>query len=246
MKTNGARILESLGIPFDFASTRSIRTICPPSPSPRKIGMPPEQVFKTLLTTGGPTSYVFAVIPGDAELDFKKLARAAGLRKAEMVPLKDVQPLTGYIRGGVTVFGAKKPYPVFVDETAILFDKISVSAGTRGTQIHPFARRLSARRRGPDRRPDQIHLHCGGTHSPMTRALWTHLVKGSAHRVALAGRPRLHALFLRCWWSCSSRLPLTRAAPFPSRSPAACSAWPPCSPRSARSTRPGRARFATR
>ncbi len=91
--------------------------------------MPPEQVFKTLLITGGPRLYVFAVIPGDAELDFKKLARAAGLRKAEMVPLKDVQPLTGYIRGGVTVFGAKKPYPVFVDETAILFDKISVSAG---------------------------------------------------------------------------------------------------------------------
>ena len=97
--------------------------------------MPPEQVFKTLLTTGGPDSYTFAVIPGNAELDFKKLARAAGLRKAEMVSLRDVQPLTGYIRGGVTVFGAKKPFPVFVDETAILFDKISVSAGTRGTQI---------------------------------------------------------------------------------------------------------------
>jgi len=101
----------------------------------KKIGMPPEQVFKTLLTTGGPGVYIFAVIPGDAELDFKKLARAAGLRKAEMVPLKDVQPLTGYIRGGVTVFGAKKAYPVFVDETVILFDKISVSAGARGTQL---------------------------------------------------------------------------------------------------------------
>src|ERR1035438_1729875 len=97
--------------------------------------MPPEQVFKTLLTSGGKGEYVFAVIPGDAELDFKKLARAAGLRKAEMVPLKDVQPLTGYIRGGVTVFGAKKAFPAFVDETAILFDKISVSAGTRGTQL---------------------------------------------------------------------------------------------------------------
>jgi Cys-tRNA(Pro)/Cys-tRNA(Cys) deacylase len=78
---------------------------------------------------------VFAVIPGDAELDFKKLASAAGLRKAEMVSLKDVQPLTGYIRGGVTVFGAKKAFPVYVDETAILFDSITVSAGTRGTQL---------------------------------------------------------------------------------------------------------------
>ena len=98
--------------------------------------MPPEQVFKTLLVTGAARDiYRFAVVPGDAELDFKKLARAAGLRKAEMVPLKDVQPLTGYIRGGVTVFGSKKVFPVFIDETAILFDKISVSAGTRGTQL---------------------------------------------------------------------------------------------------------------
>ena len=97
--------------------------------------MPPEQVFKTLLVTGGPDIYRFAVVPGDAELDFKKLARAAGLRKAEMAPLKDVQPLTGYIRGGVTLFGARKPYPAYVDETAILFDQISVSAGARGTQL---------------------------------------------------------------------------------------------------------------
>jgi len=97
--------------------------------------MPAEQVFKTLLITGGTGIYRFAVIPGDAELDFKKLARAAGLRKAEMVSLKDVQPLTGYIRGGVTIFGARKPYPVYIDETAILFDNISVSAGARGTQL---------------------------------------------------------------------------------------------------------------
>jgi len=88
-----------------------------------------------LLTTDGHKEYVFAVVPGDAELDFKKLARASGLRKLEMTPLKDVQPLTGYIRGGVTIFGAKKAYPVYIDETAILFDKISISAGARGTQI---------------------------------------------------------------------------------------------------------------
>ena len=94
-----------------------------------------EQVFKTLLTTDGSHNHVFAVVPGDSALDFKKLSRLAGWRKAEMAPLKEVQPLTGYIRGGVTIFGAKKPYPVFVDETAILFDRISVSAGTRGTQL---------------------------------------------------------------------------------------------------------------
>jgi Cys-tRNA(Pro)/Cys-tRNA(Cys) deacylase len=135
MKTNGARILESLNIPFALQEYEVDPDDLSALTVAKKIGMPPEQVFKTLLTTGGPNFYVFAVIPGDAELDFKKLARAAGLRKAEMVPLKEVQPLTGYIRGGVTVFGAKKPFPVFVDETAILFDKISISAGTRGTQL---------------------------------------------------------------------------------------------------------------
>ena len=135
MKTNGARYLESLGIPFELQEYDVDPEDLSAITVAKKIGMPPEQVFKTLLTTGGHGDYVFAVVPGDAELDFKKLARAAGLRKAEMAPLKDVQPLTGYIRGGVTIFGAKKAYPVYVDETAILFDKISVSAGTRGTQV---------------------------------------------------------------------------------------------------------------
>jgi len=135
MKTNGARFLESLSIPFELREYEVDPEDLSAITVAKKIGMPPEQVFKTLLTTGGPGSYIFAVIPGNAELDFKKLARAAGLRKAEMVSLKDVQPLTGYIRGGVTVFGAKKAFPVCVDETAILFDLISVSAGTRGTQL---------------------------------------------------------------------------------------------------------------
>jgi Cys-tRNA(Pro)/Cys-tRNA(Cys) deacylase len=135
MKTNGARFLESLGIPFEIREYEVDPEDLSAITVARKIGMPAEQVFKTLLVTGGPNIYRFAVIPGDAELDFKKLARAAGLRKAEMAPLKDVQPLTGYIRGGVTLFGARKPYPVYIDETAVLFDKISVSAGARGTQL---------------------------------------------------------------------------------------------------------------
>ena len=135
MKTNGARFLESLNIPFELREYEVDPEDLSAISVAKKIGMPPEQVFKTLLTTGGLGAFVFAVIPGDAELDFKKLAKAAGLRNAEMVSLKDVQPLTGYIRGGVTVFGAKRTFPVFVDETTILFDKISVSAGTRGTQL---------------------------------------------------------------------------------------------------------------
>lgn len=148
MKTNGARILESLGIPFELCEYEVDPNDLSAIAVANKVGMNPEQVFKTLLTTGvpsdrsssmgysgGPGEYVFAVIPGDAELDFKKLARAAGLRSAEMAPLKDLQSLTGYIRGGCTVFGAKKAFPVFVDETVILFDKISVSAGARGAQL---------------------------------------------------------------------------------------------------------------
>lgn len=135
MKTNGARFLETLGIPFELHEYEVDPNDLSAIAVAKKVGMPPEQVFKTLLTTAGPHEFVFAVIPGDAELDFKKLARASGLRKLEMVPLKDVQPLTGYVRGGVTVFGAKKSYPVFVDETVILFDTISVSAGARGTQL---------------------------------------------------------------------------------------------------------------
>ncbi len=135
MKTNGARFLESLNIPFELREYEVDPEDLSAITVAKKIGMPAEQVFKTLLTTDGAHEYVFAVVPGDAALDFKKLSRLTGWRKAEMAPLKDVQPLTGYIRGGVTIFGAKKPYPVFVDETAILFDRISVSAGTRGTQL---------------------------------------------------------------------------------------------------------------
>lgn len=135
MKTNAARILENLGIAFTLQEYEVDPGDLSAISVARKIGLPVEQVFKTLLTTTGPEQYVFAVIPGDAELDFKKLGRVAGARKAEMVSLKEVQPLTGYIRGGVTVFGAKKDFPVFADETIELFDQISVSAGQRGTQI---------------------------------------------------------------------------------------------------------------
>ena len=141
MKTNGARFLESLGIPFQLQEYEVDPNDLSAIAVANKIGMPPEQVFKTLLCAGIPTDRssavgrIFAVVPGNAELDFKKLSRASDLRKLEMAPLKDVQPLTGYIRGGVTIFGAKKAYPVFVDETVILFDKISVSAGARGVQI---------------------------------------------------------------------------------------------------------------
>jgi Cys-tRNA(Pro)/Cys-tRNA(Cys) deacylase len=135
MKTNAARILDGLGIAYILQEYEVDPEDLRATTVAAKIGMPPEQVFKTLLCSVGNSEYVFAVVPGDAELDFKKLARAAGVRKAEMASLKDVQPLTGYIRGGVTVFGTRKAYPAFADETIGLFDVVSVSAGHRGVQI---------------------------------------------------------------------------------------------------------------
>jgi Cys-tRNA(Pro)/Cys-tRNA(Cys) deacylase len=134
-KTNAARILDGLGIAYEIREYEVKLEEFSAIAVAEKIGLPAEQVFKTLLCMTSDKLHVFAVVPGDAELDFKKLAVAAGARKAEMVSLKDVQPLTGYVRGGVTVFGAKKDYPVYVDETVELFDVVSVSAGTRGVQV---------------------------------------------------------------------------------------------------------------
>jgi Cys-tRNA(Pro)/Cys-tRNA(Cys) deacylase len=97
--------------------------------------MPPAQVFKTLVARGDRHGVCFAVVPANAELDLKALAKATGDRKVELVPLKEVQPLTGYIRGGVTVLAAKKAYPAFLDASASAFEVIALSAGVRGTQI---------------------------------------------------------------------------------------------------------------
>jgi Cys-tRNA(Pro)/Cys-tRNA(Cys) deacylase len=135
MKTNAARYLDSLGIAYELREYAVDPEEFSALMVAEKIGMPPEQVFKTLLCVTSEREHVFAVVPGNEELDFKKLARAAGTRKAEMVSLKEVEPLTGYVRGGVTVFGARKDFPAYVDETIELFDVMSVSAGTRGTQI---------------------------------------------------------------------------------------------------------------
>jgi Cys-tRNA(Pro)/Cys-tRNA(Cys) deacylase len=134
-KTNATRILDGLGIEYEIREYEVSPEEFSAVLVAEKIGLPAEQVFKTLLCVTSDKEHVFAVVAGDAELDFKKLAAAAGARKAEMVSLKDVQPLTGYVRGGVTVFGAKRDYPVYVDETLELFETISVSAGTRGVQM---------------------------------------------------------------------------------------------------------------
>ena len=134
-KTNAARLLDGLKISYELRPYEVDPDDLTAISVAKKIGMPPEQVFKTLLAHTNVAEHAFAVIPGDAELDLKKLAHAAGAKKAELASLKEVEPLTGYIRGGVTVMAAKKPFPAFADETIELFDVISVSAGQRGLQL---------------------------------------------------------------------------------------------------------------
>ncbi|WP_353067203.1 Cys-tRNA(Pro) deacylase [Tunturibacter psychrotolerans] len=134
-KTNAARLLDTLGIPYELRTYEVDPEDLTAISVARKIGLPPEQVFKTLLAHTNTGEHVFAIIPGDAELDLKKLAQAAKAKKTELASLKEVEPLTGYIRGGVTVMGAKKTFPAYADETIELFDQISVSAGQRGLQL---------------------------------------------------------------------------------------------------------------
>ena len=135
MKTNAVRLLENLGVAHELREYQVDPEDLAAETVAAKIGMPPEQVFKTLVARGDRNGVCFAVVPGNAELNLKSLAAVAGDRKIELVSLKEVQPLTGYIRGGVTVLGAKKAYPVYADETIQLWDRISISAGVRGTQI---------------------------------------------------------------------------------------------------------------
>jgi len=135
MKTNAVRLLDALKIRYELREYEVNPDDLAAETVATKIGFPPEQVFKTLLARGDRNGPCFAVIPGNYELDLKGLAKLSGDRKIELVPLKEVQPLTGYIRGGVTVLGAKKEYPAYADETIELWDVISISAGVRGTQI---------------------------------------------------------------------------------------------------------------
>ena len=134
-KTNAARILDGLGIayelkeyPVDLNDLSAVHVAA-------SVGMPVEMVFKTLVARGDKNGVLMACIPGDAELDLKALAAVSGNKKVEMVHLKEVQGLTGYIRGGCSPLGAKKEYPVYLDESARQWETIAVSAGKRGEQI---------------------------------------------------------------------------------------------------------------
>jgi Cys-tRNA(Pro)/Cys-tRNA(Cys) deacylase len=134
-KTNTARLLDQLGIRYQLREYEVDPDDLAAETVAAKIGMPAEQVFKTLVARGERNGICLAVIPGDRELDLKALASAAGERKIQLVPVKELQTLTGYIRGGVTALAAKRDFPVYVDATIDLFDVVSISAGSRGLQI---------------------------------------------------------------------------------------------------------------
>lgn len=135
MKTIAVRILEQAGIACRVIPYEVDEDALDAVTVARKIGFEPASVFKTLVARGDRNGVLMALVAADAELDLKKLAQTTGNKKIELVPVKELQSLTGYIRGGVSPLGSKKKFPVWLDESAILSEEISISAGQRGLQI---------------------------------------------------------------------------------------------------------------
>lgn len=137
-KTNAARLLDKAGIPYKLVPYEVDENDLSATHVADTLGEDVAMVFKTLVLHGDRTGgggYFVCVIPGAEEVDLKKAAKAAGMKKAEMIPMKELLPLTGYIRGGCTAIGMKKPFPVYFHTTATGFDRIFVSAGQRGLQL---------------------------------------------------------------------------------------------------------------
>ncbi len=135
VKTNAVRLLEAAGIQFALGEYEVDEENLSGVHAAELIGMPPEQVFKTLVARGDRNGVAVFCIPVAEELDLKRAAAASGNKNLQMVPVRDLLPLTGYVRGGCSPIGMKKHYPTYIDETCILFDRIAVSAGRRGLQL---------------------------------------------------------------------------------------------------------------
>ncbi len=135
-KTNAIRILESKNISFDIKEYEIDENDLSGESVAEKIGANQEEVFKTLVAKGDKTGYCVFCIPVNFELNLKKAAKASGNKSVELIKVKELFPLTGYVRGGCSPIGMKKLFPTYIDETAQLFDKIFISAGIRGMQIH--------------------------------------------------------------------------------------------------------------
>jgi len=134
-KTNAARYLDSLKIDYKLVEYEVDESDLSAESVARKVNLPLDQVFKTLVARGDKTGVLMTCIPGNAELDLKAMATVSGNKNVEMVHVGEIQTLTGYIRGGVSPIGARKQYPIFLDESAMRFPLISISAGVRGSQI---------------------------------------------------------------------------------------------------------------
>lgn len=143
-KTNAMRILETAGVDFECVTYEVDENDLSGVHVASVLGQDPEQVFKTLVLVGASREHHVCCIPVAEELDLKKAARAAGEKNVEMLPLRDLTDVTGYIRGGCSPLGMKKQFPTIFDETAILFDRIAFSAGKRGMQIVANAEEVAA------------------------------------------------------------------------------------------------------
>ena len=135
MKTLAARVLDRWKVNYELREYTWSDDELDAVTVARKIGLPPEAVFKTLVARGDRTGVLMACVPANVELDLKKLATVSGNKKVELVSVKEIQSLTGYVRGGVSPIGAKKDYPLFIDESVQLVDAVSISAGARGLQM---------------------------------------------------------------------------------------------------------------
>ncbi len=134
-KTNVARLLDKAKIAYELIPYEVDENNLAASHVAEQLGEDISMVFKTIVLTAGPGKFFVCVVPGDAEIDLKKAAKAAGYKKVELLHMKELLPLTGYIRGGCSPVGMKKPFPTFFHSTAMDFEHIYVSAGVRGLQL---------------------------------------------------------------------------------------------------------------
>lgn len=141
-KTNAARLLDRAKIPYELIPYEVDENDLAAQHVADSLGEDINRVFKTLVLHGEKTGYFVCVIPGNCEVDLKKAAAVAGAKKADLIPMKELLPLTGYIRGGCSPIGMKKPFPTFFHSTATNFDTIFVSAGVRGLQLKIESRAL--------------------------------------------------------------------------------------------------------
>lgn len=134
-KTNAMRQLDSVGIEHAIGEYEYDETELSGEHAAEALGISKDEIFKTLVTRSNTGDYFVFVVPVASEINLKKAASAAGVKKIEMIHVKELLPLTGYVRGGCSPIGMKKPFPTFIDETAMLYDRIYISAGKRGAQI---------------------------------------------------------------------------------------------------------------